>query len=381
MTELAEDTESVYSHVVDGSKIGWYKDRVQAWERGERVAPISMDVSWTRKCQAACSFCAASTQANYNSRITKKHAFDFLEDAASIGVKGISLISDGESTLVPWYEDSIDYAHSLGIKIGVGTNGVRTKKAMLERILPKISYLRFNFSAGDRDRYKQIMGLNDFQYDQVVQNVKDAIAIKRRDNLSVNINIQMVVAPHLNADQILPFARLGKELLAGKTNGKPDSYAILKHCADDTIGSLGVNYEEYDPLFPVFKEAEALSDDSFRVVVKWSRLNDKRNYKRCYAPPLLLQVSGSGLISSCGPYFNDKFAKLHIGNITEKRFIDIWKSDRYWEVMDYLANDLDPSVQCPSNCLQHNTNEWLWDYKQGKVSFNETPMPPNGEFL
>lgn len=368
--------ESVHDLLLDHTKISWYKDRVQAWERGERIAPITMDVAWTRQCQAACVFCAASTQANENvGKITKKIAFDFLDDAAEIGVKGISLISDGESTVVPWYEDSIEHAAKLGIKIGIGSNGVRLKREVLERILPNISYLRFNFSAGNRDRYSQIMGLKGRDYDRVVQNVKDAMEIKRRDKLPVNINMQMVVAPHLNGDEIMPFANLCAEL-------RPD-YGIMKHCADDSVGTLGVNYKDYETLHDTFKRAEALGDDEFRMVMKWSRIENegKRQYNRCYGMPFLLQISGSGLVASCGPMFNDKFSKFHIGNIIHTRFKEIWQSERYWEVVDYLANNLDPSLSCPPNCLQTNTNQWLWDYKQGKVSFNEGPKPAHSEFL
>ena len=37
-------------------------------------------------------------------------------------------------------------------------------------------------------------------------------------------------------------------------------------------------------------------------------------------------------------FFNAKFSKLHIGNFTEERFIDMFKSDRYWRAMRYLAS-------------------------------------------
>src|SRR6185369_1471857 len=141
---------------LDGTKIGWYRDRVEAWARGERVAPITIDAAWTRQCNAACVFCAAQTQASdFGGKITKQNAFDFLSDCAEIGVKGVSLISDGESTVVPWYEESIEHGAKVGLQIGVGTNGVRLKKKVLERILPHIAYLRFNFSSGDRDRYSE----------------------------------------------------------------------------------------------------------------------------------------------------------------------------------------------------------------------------------
>ena len=29
--------------ILDGTKINWHLDRVQAWERGERIAPITID--------------------------------------------------------------------------------------------------------------------------------------------------------------------------------------------------------------------------------------------------------------------------------------------------------------------------------------------------
>ena len=119
---------------LDGTKIGWYKRRVEAWKRGERIAPITMDVAWTRRCQAACSFCYAQLQASEDTVITKQNAFDFLEDAAAIGVKGVSLISDGESTYVPWYAESIQYGASLGLQIGISSNGMALKPDVLEAI-------------------------------------------------------------------------------------------------------------------------------------------------------------------------------------------------------------------------------------------------------
>jgi hypothetical protein len=50
--------------VLDGTKVMWWRDRVEAWERGEKIAPVTMDVAWTRKCAAACNFCYASIQAS-----------------------------------------------------------------------------------------------------------------------------------------------------------------------------------------------------------------------------------------------------------------------------------------------------------------------------
>src|SRR5262245_27486824 len=87
--------------ILDGTKIGWHMDRVNAWERGERVAPITIDMALTRACNYACHFCYAMLQENDRQVITKDIMFNFLEDCAEIGVKGISFVSDGESTISP----------------------------------------------------------------------------------------------------------------------------------------------------------------------------------------------------------------------------------------------------------------------------------------
>lgn len=360
---------------LDGTKVGWYRDRVLAWQAGTKIAPITMDVAWTRKCNAACNFCYAQLQSSDGLVISRQNALDFLDDAAEVGVKGVSLISDGESTVVPWFDETIEYGGRRGLQIGMSSNGVRLTERVLERLLPHLTYLRFNFSGGDRQRYAQIMGLQQRDYDRVVANIKAAMAIKRRLNLPVNINMQMVLMPQ-DADQIIPLAKLAKVL-------RPD-YLIFKHTADSRDHDLKVDYRQYDALFPVFQEAESYSDEGFRVAVKWSRIQDegKRDYQRCYGVPFILQMSGNGLIAPCGQLFNERYKKFHIGNICTERFRDMYQSDRYWEVMRYLASDeFDAQRNCGPNCLQTNTNSWLDKYVQGKVAFPTTPAPPHLGFL
>ena len=367
------------SLIIDGTKIGWYQSRVEAWHRGERVAPITMDVAWTRRCNAACDFCAAKTQASASpsTDIPRDVAFGFLEDAAEIGVRGISLISDGESTLVDYYAESIEYAAKLGIKIGIGTNGIALDRELLERILPHVTYLRFNFSAGERKRYAEIMGVKEPLYDKVIENIGHALDIVKSGRAETNVNMNLVCDPK-DADQLLPFARLAKDLGV--------HYAVIKHCATDDDGVLQINYDDYAGLGDLMRECEALSapDGSFRVVAKWNRLGDnaKRQYHKCYGPQFILQMSGNGLVAPCGPYFNEKLKAFHIGNVQRTRFKDIFYSDRYQEVMGYLGSEhFDPSERCPPNCLQHLSNQWLWDWKAGRKSFPITPMPAHPEFI
>ncbi|MCR4308108.1 MAG: radical SAM protein [Candidatus Berkelbacteria bacterium] len=375
LPELVNAILNPHDLLLDGTKVGFYKERIEAWQRGEKISPITMDVAWTRKCNYACEFCYATMQASQGKEITRDIAFQFLEDAAEIGVKGVSLISDGESSVVPFYADSIEHGAKVGLKMGIGTNGKVLKKSMLERILPHLAYLRFNFSGGTREGYSRIMGVKPEWFDLVVQNIKDAMEIKRRDNLSVTINMQLVLDPK-NFAELIPFAKLAAEI-------RPD-YAIIKHCADDVDHTLGTDYTKYQSLDAIFDKVESLGDKEFRIVVKRERMKDegKRDYSKCYGPPFITQMSGNGLIAPCGFLFNEKYKAFHIGNICDTRFKDLFESDRYWEVMRYLASDeFDPRKRCGPNCLQTQTNSFLYHYVNGEVQLPVGTPPPHLEFL
>ena len=356
--------------LLDGTKIAWHMERVAAWERGERIAPITIDMALTRACNFACEYCYAMLQENDRRPITRQVIFDFLEDCASIGVKAISLVSDGESTISPVFVDTVRRGHELGLAMAVGTNGLALTRRKLEELLPCLTYLRVNISAGEPRRYAQIMGVKEAWFHRVCQNIGDMMEIKRRNGLKVTIGMQMVVMPGYG-DQILPLARLGKRL-------EPD-YLVLKHFSDSEDGELGVDYEGYESLYDRFREAEAMSDQQYKVVVKWSKIEakGKRSYQRCYGPPFLLQLSGSGLVAPCGMLFNERYKKLHIGNICEQRFKDIWASDRYWEVMNYLASpEFNAQVMCGSLCLQHKVNETLDAHMKGLVQLRAARGAP-----
>lgn len=355
--------------ILDGTKIQWHMDRVRAWENGERIAPITIDMALTRACQYSCGFCYAMLQENDRSVITQPIITSFLDDSARMGVRAISLVSDGESTLSSSFEHTVRYGDELGISMAVGTNAYAVTKAKSEQILKHLTYLRINFSAGDRDRYAEIMGVRPEAYDKVCKNIRDMVAIKQRDGLAVTLGIQMVLMPQ-DGDQILPFAKLGKELGV--------DYAVIKHCSDDEFGTLGVDYGKYKDLYSQLQEAESLSSDNYQVAIKWSKIEEegKRSYQRCYGAPFLIQISGSGLVAPCGMLFNDRYAKFHIGNICEERWWDIWQSERYWEVMSYLGSeDFNAQRMCGTLCLQHKVNEALDHHVKGEQELKAATDP------
>lgn len=354
--------------ILDGTKVAWHQERLAAWQRGERIAPITIDCALTRGCNYRCVYCYSALQENEGRPLTKEVIVRFLDDAAQIGVKAISLVSDGESTCSPHFYDAVLRAKANGLDIAVGTNGILLKKERLPEILKVLTYLRFNISAGEPRRYAEIMGCREEDFHKVCDIIRECVRIKRERQFNVTIGLQMVFMPDFS-DQVMPLAVLGKELGV--------DYFVVKHCSDDELGSLGVDYDKYQQFSDLLQKAEALSQANYLVKVKWSKILSGRSrmYTSCYGPPFIVQISGSGLVAPCGMLFNDRYKRFHIGNIAEQSFKEIWQSDKYWEVMNYLASDkFNARTDCGCLCLQHKVNEFLWHLKQNKAGFK----PPHG---
>ena len=72
-----------------------------------------------------------------------------------------------------------------------------------------------------------------------------------------------------------------------------------------------------------------------------SKIKDKGNEEEVIKDAMVLLFASNvwfGISCPCGPFFNEKYKKFHIGNICETRFKDIVFSDKYWEVMNYLSS-------------------------------------------
>lgn len=359
--------------ILDSHKLSYHYDRVEAWENGEEISPISVDMALTRACGSMCSFCYAMMQEpQERPGIKEQDALNLLDDFAEIGVRGVSLISDGESTLSKSYTPFIQHANDLGVDVGNATNGWEWEPDKIEQVLPYLSWVRFTVAAGRPESYAKIMykGPEHVKvFDRAMSHIKYAVELKRKKKLDCTLGIQMVLMPEFK-DEIIPFAKLAIDLGV--------DYGVIKHCSDDEYGTLGVDYEKYESMYDLLNKAEQISNEQTKVIVKWEKIKDKGkpSYKRFYGPQFLLQISGSGLVAPSGMFFNARYSKLHMGNFTEERFIDIFKSKRYKRTMDYLASPaFDAQTMMGTLPIQHYASIALDNHIKGV----EKIIPSNGK--
>lgn len=344
-------------YIMDGCKLMWHPDRVTAWLKGERIAPLHIDVGLSKGCNIRCEYCFGVLQGNFYKKGADKYfprepLLDYMRSAGEVGVASMGFIGEAEPTLNPNLYDAIDVAKSSGIDVSLGTNGLLFDTSIAGLYaLGQLTWLRFNISACDDRSYREIHGSKEWQ--KFLDVVRWCVARKKANKLSVTIGFQSVLTPN-NLPYMVGLAKLGKQLGV--------DYHVIKQCSDDTLSSLGIykRLHEYDGFTETLKEAEAQSEGDYNVIVKWGMIGNKgkRNYDRCLGVPFVLYSSGDGKLFPCGMFFDYKADEYMMGDLTKQSFREIWESDRYWEVVDKVAR-LDVH-KCYSNCRTHFVNDYLW---------------------
>lgn len=131
---MARDDRRVFA----SSKVSHHPDRIEAYLRGERVYPVTMEIDLTQRCTRACPECPYSTprQAGLTLQLP------FLKRLFAVlcpHTPGL-LISGGEATVVKHFPETVALARASGFKeIAVISNGTRlhvpsVQDALLEHV-------------------------------------------------------------------------------------------------------------------------------------------------------------------------------------------------------------------------------------------------------
>ncbi len=349
---------------LDGHKLLYHLDRILEWQKGERIAPIHIDMGLTKFCNMGCIYCVGVTQGGMTKGMMIKPdaLLRFINDCGRLGVRSISFIGDGEPTLNPGLYDAITLAKKLGVDTGMATNGLLINMDRVHDILRDATFIRITLGAADPESFRKIHQSASSNFATIVEKLKTLVKIKRENNYNCTVGIQMVLIPE-NFDQVIKLAELG-----AKTGV---DYLQIKQCSDTEYREIGINYGDYKKVENDLKEAEKLSNENYLVKVKWNKINifgetdlykeGFRKYDICYGTPFLGQISGNGKVYPCGPFFGKE--RFCMGDIHEESYCNIIMNDKYWKAHQDIIDNVDVHCDCTIGCRQDYINKLLWDLK------------------
>jgi len=348
---------------MDSHKLFWHLDRVEAWQRGGRIAPLYLDMGITQSCNIGCSYCYYAVPEHRTTAIIETPALlSFLQEAAAVGVRAVGFLGDGEPMLHPGVCEAVIAGRDAGLDMALASNGTILPDDSLEEFLAALSWIRFTVGAATPATYRTVMGVDESVFSRVLENIRRCVEVKKRLGLGVTIGIQMILIPECLGD-ILPFAELGRELGV--------DYAVIKQCSSRADNGAPLTADEYERHRDILARAEALSRDGYNMIVKWRKIASAgvKGYDRCYGCEFLPQISGNGDLYCCGAFFGNP--DYLVGNINRESFRDLVFGERYLAVMMRVRESVDVHRECGMGCRQNEINEFLWQLRHppGHVNF------------
>lgn len=362
----------MFKYNMTSNKLLWHMERVREWEKGNKVAPIHIDLGISRGCNIQCNYCYGATQGNLfekgiNNFLDRDSLIHFMEDAGNLGVKSIAIIGEAEPLVNPHVYEAIITGKEHGVDIALASNIILWKKSeQAIEALKRLTWLRVNISAASDKSYQQIH--NSKQFAKAIENVQEIVALKKEHSLSLTIGLQMVLTPE-TLPEVEGLSKIGAELGV--------DYLVVKQCSDLPTNDLGIykrlpeyNSPEYHD---ILKTAEKYSNPNYAVIVKWEQITNegKRCYDQCLGAPFLLHAAGDGRLYSCANFYESEEhkEKFQLGDFSKERFKDFFQGEAYWQKIKGVLS-IDVKNECQSNCRTNSINEFLHNYKRKPKHIN-----------
>ncbi len=285
--------------------------------------PISVELTLTNKCNLNCVYCSDKdlrVRQGRNEQLdlgTLKRLFD---DLASGGTKGVVLEGGGEPTIYPFFSEVVQYAKSVGLAVGLITNGTQTLDV---DILSSLEWIRVSLDASTAEEYHALKGVDCFE------KVIDNIAIYAKSCESVGVGY---VVTNNNISKIESLVIRLRELGATYIQCRPvvDNPELFPKGVD-------LSYLKYYETRHFGVEIGGMRDNSAQGNAGVS----------CVAHSITSIISGDGSVYICGRLNIYPWLKP-IGNIIETDFRKIWYGIERQNQAEMIIN----GDFCRKNCPQ-----------------------------
>lgn len=334
----------------------WYEAK-NDWEKLKSIYPIYVEISPYGGCNHRCTFCALDYMGYENIGLNFETLKNTLTNMAQNGVKSVMYAGEGEPLLFKNLDLIVEHCNSVGIDTSLTTNFVLANKQAVHRYIKNCSWIKVSLNAGTANSYAQIHQTSEKDFDRVMENLKNAVAYKRENNLACTIGVQMLLLPE-NKDEAKILALTCKDIGVDYLVIKPYS----QHLSSVTTKYQDIDYSE---MLYIENELNAISDENFNVVFRANTMKKfvekKQPYDKCYSTPFFWgYIAANGKVFGCSAYLGqDEFC---YGNIYDNSFEEIWQSDKRKQSYAYIQNELDIK-NCRINCRMDEVNRYLWRLK------------------
>lgn len=345
---------------IDSHKLIHHLERVDRWmtHGPKRTRPIYAEISPSGTCNHRCIFCALDYLEYKKEFLDTAVLIPAIAGLKILGLKSIMFAGEGEPLLHPEISKIVLLTKEFGIDVAITTNGVLLRPELAKTLLPCLSWIRVSLNAGTKETYAKAHRTKEADFDTVINNLKEAVKIKKENNLSCTIGAQFLLLPDnykevrkirdilssIGLDYLIlkPYSqhplsknRIGKEIDYNAMHLK--TYMELMEMVTGQIGEMKVIHREHT--------IEKLKED--------------RPYKRCLGLPFWTYITAQGDVYGCSAFLGDE--RFCIGNIYKQDVCSIYRGDKY-KALHKMMEEWD-TCNCREVCRLDEVNRFLWSLK------------------
>lgn len=294
-------------------------ERLKAVAEGRNVAPITVEIDPSNKCNHQCEWCV-SMLAHTGEYLKFELIESLINELRSMDVRSVVLKGGGEPTVHPQFPNILKQIDGNGLAIGLITNGSIPRAESREAIAKHVEWIRVSLDAARAETHEKIHGSKDF--DRIISNV----TWLKEHATSTLIGLNFVAEPR-NVDEMVSFTQMALDLGV--------DYISIR-CVFDPKSPLPTDIRT--KMLDQGRQVKAMETESFKVML--GNLNEDYvnatekpfEFDQCLGPNLIGVVGAEGEVYACCFLRGNK--EFSFGNINKDSFNDIWNGSKRQHVMD-----------------------------------------------
>ncbi len=345
---------------IDSHKLIYHPQRVAAWQRGELVYPIEMEIGISGACNHRCIFCAVDYMEYQPRMLNADVLIHNLEILGRKGLKSIIYAGEGEPMVHPKAASIINATKRNGIDAAMSTNGVLFTKDKIDDCLEALTWVRYSIAGVTDATYEKIHQCKKGDLQKALTNMEDAVKVKKDKKLNTTLGAQLLLLPE-NKDEVLELAGVMREIGFDYYTVKPFS----QH--PSSKAKLNVDYSESLEIGERLKEFET---EEFRIYFRAQSIENlgmEKPYKECCGLNFMAYMDSAGDVFPCIVFMGQD--QYIYGNINDNDFDKIWESDRAVGIRKGFDEKF-IKQNCRKNCRLDEINKYLDELKNPGAHVN-----------
>ncbi len=309
------------------AKLFQHLDTLASIKRGERPAPVNVEIDLSNRCSLGCSWChfaythtrgpLAGKMAGPEGAVSGGDLMDYdlavriLEDLSLSGVKSVTWTGGGEPTLSPDFDDIVWNANYYGLEQGMYTHGGHINSGRAQTIKAFFTWVFVSLDECTPEAYKTSKGINRFQ--QATDGIRHLVSAEGNATIGVGFLLHRD-----NFNQVPQMVALGRQLGVDYVQFRP-----TVHFEQDAPGEL---VEDTAWMSWAIGHLHAYAGDSFVIadIERFRRYQhwQGHGYSTCFWSALQTVITPNGKVWRCTNKREHPDALL--GDLSVESFADVW---------------------------------------------------------